>query len=78
MAELADAPDSKSGGAHAPCGFDSHLRHSPVTETFGSTAEGGLGAERLTAVGIADKKKGLVGEPCFPHDSFHLRHLEPG
>jgi hypothetical protein len=28
VAELADAPDSKSGGAHAPCGFDSHLRHS--------------------------------------------------
>ena len=27
VAELADAPDSKSGGAHAPCGFDSHLRH---------------------------------------------------
>ena len=27
VAELADAPDSKSGGAQAPCGFDSHLRH---------------------------------------------------
>ncbi len=27
VAELADAPDSKSGGAHPPCGFDSHLRH---------------------------------------------------
>ena len=27
MAELVDAPDSKSGGAQAPCGFDSHLRH---------------------------------------------------
>src|SRR5213592_4213968 len=27
VAELVDAPDSKSGGAQAPCGFDSHLRH---------------------------------------------------
>ena len=27
VAELADAPDSKSGGVKAPCGFDSHLRH---------------------------------------------------
>jgi hypothetical protein len=32
VAELADAPDSKSGGAHAPCGFDSHLRHSKPGE----------------------------------------------
>ena len=27
VAELADALDSKSSGACAPCGFDSHLRH---------------------------------------------------
>ena len=27
VAELVDAPDSKSGGAQASCGFDSHLRH---------------------------------------------------
>ena len=27
MVELADAPDSKSGGAYTPCGFDSRLRH---------------------------------------------------
>ncbi len=27
VAELADAPDSKSGGGDTPCGFDSHLRH---------------------------------------------------
>jgi hypothetical protein len=27
VAELADALDSKSSGASAPCGFDSHLRH---------------------------------------------------
>jgi hypothetical protein len=27
VAELADALDSKSSGAKAPCGFDSHLRH---------------------------------------------------
>jgi hypothetical protein len=27
VAELADAPDSKSGGTQVPCGFDSHLRH---------------------------------------------------
>ncbi len=27
VAELADAPDSKSGEAHPSCGFDSHLRH---------------------------------------------------
>jgi hypothetical protein len=27
VAELADAPDSKSGGAHTPWGFDSPLRH---------------------------------------------------
>src|SRR5437870_1324671 len=27
VAELVDAPDSKSGGVHAPCGFKSHLRH---------------------------------------------------
>src|SRR5215218_10040086 len=32
VAELADAPDSKSGGPRGPCGFDSHLRHlRPVT-----------------------------------------------
>ncbi len=30
MAELADALDSKSSGACAPCGFDSHLRHRPA------------------------------------------------
>ena len=24
---MADAPDSKSGGVHSPCGFESHLRH---------------------------------------------------
>src|ERR671923_1132724 len=29
VAELADALDSKSSGAQAPCGFDSHLRHRP-------------------------------------------------
>src|SRR6266542_5088912 len=28
VAELADAPDSKSGGPRGPCGFDPHLRHS--------------------------------------------------
>src|SRR6516162_6015125 len=27
VVKLADAPDSKSGGVHPPCGFDSHLRH---------------------------------------------------
>src|ERR671934_3009905 len=27
VAELADAPDSKSGGPRGPCGFDPHLRH---------------------------------------------------
>ncbi len=27
MVEQADAPDSKSGGVHPPCGFDSRLRH---------------------------------------------------
>src|SRR5438067_1901717 len=27
VAELADALDSKSSGASAPCGFDCHLRH---------------------------------------------------
>ena len=27
VVELADAPDSKSGGAYTPCGFDSRLRH---------------------------------------------------
>ena len=33
VAELADAPDSKSGGAHPPCGFDSHLRHQKLLLT---------------------------------------------
>jgi phosphofructokinase-like protein len=37
VAELADAPDSKSGGAHAPCGFDSHLRHSKPGAPFRSS-----------------------------------------
>ena len=27
VAELADAPDSKSGGRRLPCGFDPRLRH---------------------------------------------------
>ena len=27
MAELADAPDSKSGVVHSTCGFDPHFRH---------------------------------------------------
>ena len=27
VAELADAPDSKSGALHCACGFDPHLRH---------------------------------------------------
>ena len=27
VSELADEPDSKSGGVHSPCGFKSHLRH---------------------------------------------------
>jgi hypothetical protein len=27
VAELADAPDSKSGSPHGECGFDSLLRH---------------------------------------------------
>ena len=27
VVEQADAPDSKSGGAYTPCGFDSRLRH---------------------------------------------------
>src|ERR1035437_1339522 len=30
MAELADATDSKSVGAQAPCGFDSHSRHASI------------------------------------------------
>src|SRR5215212_5201723 len=41
VAELADAPDSKSGGAHAPCGFDSHLRHS-VMEMRGPSPKAGF------------------------------------
>ena len=32
MVKLADAPDSKSGGVHSPCGFDSHLRHQIIRE----------------------------------------------
>ena len=49
VVELADALDSKSSGAHTPCGFDSRLRHQfknqgfsglpPQTESGGS--EGG-------------------------------------
>jgi hypothetical protein len=31
---MADAPDSKSGGVHSSCGFESHLRH--------HTAQGGI------------------------------------
>ena len=30
VAELADAPDSKSGSPHGECGFDSLLRHHEV------------------------------------------------
>jgi hypothetical protein len=29
VAELADAPDSKSGEVHSSCGFDPHLGHQP-------------------------------------------------
>ena len=32
MAELADAPDSKSGGGDTSCGFESHLRHNESPE----------------------------------------------
>jgi hypothetical protein len=32
VAELADAPDSKSGAPRGACGFDSHLRHFPLVK----------------------------------------------
>src|SRR6266508_4235163 len=46
VAELADALDSKSSGARAPCGFDSHLRHTrgktaPVSRRVGLLTGGG-------------------------------------
>src|SRR6266508_1629407 len=46
VAELADALDSKSSGARAPCGFDSHLRHTrgktaPVSARVGLLTGGG-------------------------------------
>ncbi len=31
VAELADAPDSKSGDLHWSCGFDPHLQHHQLT-----------------------------------------------
>ena len=37
VAELADAPDSKSGGPHGPCGFDPLLRHHSRAAAAGTT-----------------------------------------
>ena len=34
MAELADAPDSKSGEVHPSCGFDPHSRYQNLKITF--------------------------------------------
>lgn len=36
VVELADALDSKSSGAHTPCGFDSRLRHQLKNQGFQS------------------------------------------
>jgi hypothetical protein len=67
VAELADAPDSKSGGAHAPCGFDSHLRHS-VMEMRGPSPEAGFARReaRSRLRRHKHKRRGLVGETWFP------------
>jgi hypothetical protein len=36
VAELADAPDSKSGVLHWTCGFDPHLGHQPIILEIGN------------------------------------------
>ena len=38
VAELADAPDSKSGEVHSSCGFDPHLGHHRFFSKIASTA----------------------------------------
>ena len=51
MAELADAPDSKSGGLHWPCGFDPLFRHQTPEQDRWEFAS--LGSVQRTPSGIA-------------------------
>ena len=39
VVKLADAPDSKSGGAQTPCRFDSDLRHIALDLRMGRPSE---------------------------------------
>ncbi len=71
---MADTPDSKSGGVHSPCGFESHLRHHTVQGPAGAqlaciasaapagrlSVRPGLRAHRTLRVGV------LGRAPRFP------------
>ena len=48
VAELVDAPDSKSGGVYAPCGFKSHLRH-PLASLAGEPSRAAKPRSELAA-----------------------------
>src|SRR6185312_7108126 len=67
--ELADAPDSKSGGAHAPCGFDSHLRHSRSWTRNGWLPKAGFARReaRCDMRRHQHEEGGTWGKHGFPH-----------
>ena len=67
MAELADAPDSKSGGPRGPCGFDPHLRH---CRTISLVAYDERLAERIRE--LVAEERGVTEQKMFGGLAFLL------
>ena len=66
VAELADATDSKSVGAHTPCGFDSHLRHSGQADEARPICF--KRGDYITGSGNSLGKDALAGSGAVPQD----------